>query len=49
MAKRISDEEILRPVYEIPDEGSVRGCLVRDHRGFVELQDGLGRFALLPE
>lgn len=49
VANGISDEEGGGAIYEKPDEGRIGGGKVRDHGGFVKLEDGLGGFFLLPE
>ena len=49
MAHGISDEKVVFPLNEKPNQRGVGRGVVRNHGRFVQLKDGLGRFLLKPE
>ena len=49
MSDGVSHEEIFGRMAEIPDQGRERRGEIRNHGSFIELEDRLGRFSLLPE
>jgi len=49
MPDGVADKEALLSMVEVPDECRIGSWRVYNHRGLVELKDGLGGFSLKPQ